>query len=536
MAAPESGRETSPPSGAAPPALEVIGIEKWFGTVHANSNVNIRVAPGTIHGIIGENGAGKSTLMSVVYGYYQADSGEIRVNGEGVQIKGPEHAIAHGIGMVHQHFMLVDTFTVLENIILGVEGGRVLAPSLAAARSELERLERDYNLDVDPDAIVGKLPVGVQQRVEILKALYRGADILILDEPTGVLTPQEVDHLFRILAALREQGKTIILITHKLREIMALTDEVTVMRGGEVVAQVMTAETTREKLAALMVGRSVLLRVEKGETHPGAVFLEVEDLCVNDHAGLPRVKNVSFQVHAGEILGIAGVAGNGQSELMEALAGILPKKSGRILIKGEEIIGGTARGARNVRAAGVGHVPEDRQHMGLITSFEASESGILGYQRGEKYNRAILMNHAGIVADVGRQMAEYDVRPPLPRLRTGAFSGGNQQKIVLGREMDKDPDVLLVGQPTRGVDIGAIEFIHRRLVAMRDSGKAVLLVSVELDEILSLSDRILVMFNGEIVGEVSQNEATEQALGLMMAGERQTAQSTQSPATQETTP
>ena len=522
MAASDAGRGASPPSGAVPPALEVIGVEKWFGSVHANSNINIRVAAGTIHGIIGENGAGKSTLMSVVYGYYQADSGEIRVNGKTLQIKGPEHAIASGIGMVHQHFMLVDTFTVLENIVLGVEGGRMLAPSLAAARSELERLERDFNLEVDPDAIVGELPVGVQQRVEILKALYRGADILILDEPTGVLTPQEVDHLFRILAALREQGKTIILITHKLREIMALTDEVTVMRSGEVVAQVYTAETTREDLAAMMVGRAVLLRVEKGEAHPGEVLLDVEDLSVKDHAGIARVKNISLQVRAGEILGIAGVAGNGQSELMEALPVILPRQSGHIRIKGEEIAGGTARGARNVRAAGVGHVPEDRQHMGLITSFEACESGILGYHRDEKYNGRVLMNHAAIVADVGRQMEEYDVRPPLPRLRTGAFSGGNQQKIVLGREMNRDPDILLVGQPTRGVDIGAIEFIHRRLVDMRDAGKAVLLVSVELDEILSLSDRIVVMFDGEIVGEVTQGEATEQMLGLMMAGERQT--------------
>ena len=523
MAAPEDGRGASPPSGAAPPALEVIGIEKWFGTVHANSNVSVLVAPGTIHGIIGENGAGKSTLMSVVYGYYHADAGEIRVNGELASIKGPEHAIAHGIGMVHQHFMLVDTFTVLENIVLGVESGRMLAPSLAAARDELERLERDYNLEVDPDAIVGELPVGVQQRVEILKALYRGADILILDEPTGVLTPQEVDHLFRILSALREQGKTIILITHKLREIMALTDEVTVMRGGEVVAQVNTAETTREKLAAMMVGRAVLLRVEKGEAHPGQALLEVEQLHVNDRNGLERVRNVSFAVRAGEILGIAGVAGNGQSELLEALAGILPVQSGHILIKGEKISGSTARGARNVRAAGVGHVPEDRQRMGLVTSFEANESGILGYHRDDKYNGRILMDYAATIADVGRQMTEYDVRPPLPRLRTGSFSGGNQQKIVLGREMDRNPDVLLVGQPTRGVDIGAIEFIHRRLVAMRDSGKAVLLVSVELDEIMSLSDRILVMFNGEIVGEMTAGDADEQSLGMMMAGERQTA-------------
>jgi ABC-type uncharacterized transport system ATPase subunit len=529
MATPEDGRGASPSSGAVPPALEVIGIEKWFGTVHANSNVSVRVAPGTIHGIIGENGAGKSTLMSVVYGYYQADSGEIRVAGQPVQIKGPEHAIAHGIGMVHQHFMLVDTFTVLENIVLGAESGRLLAPSLAAARDELARLERDYNLEVDPDAVVGELPVGVQQRVEILKALYRGADILILDEPTGVLTPQEVDHLFRILAALREQGKTIILITHKLREIMALTDEVTVMRGGAVVAQVQTAETTREDLAAMMVGRTVLLRVEKGEAHPGEALLEVENLSVADRTGLARVRDVSFAVRAGEIVGIAGVAGNGQSELLEALGGILPAQSGRILIKGEEIDGRLAHAPRLVRAMGLGHVPEDRQRMGLVTSFEAHESGILGYHRDEKYNGRILMDYRTITADIGELMAEYDVRPPLPHLRTGAFSGGNQQKIVLGREMNRDPDVLLVGQPTRGVDIGAIEFIHRRLVALRDSGKAILLVSVELDEIMSLSDRILVMFNGEIVGEMPAKEADEQTLGLMMAGERRPARQAAAP-------
>ncbi len=522
MAASDDGQVVSPPSDAAPPpALEVIGIEKWFGTVRANSNVSVRVAPGTIHGIIGENGAGKSTLMSVVYGYYQADSGEIRVNGETINIKGPEQAISHGIGMVHQHFMLVDTFTVLENIVLGAESGRILAPSLAAARDELKRLERDYNLDVDPDAIVGELPVGVQQRVEILKALYRGADLLILDEPTGVLTPQEVDHLFRILAALREQGKTIVLITHKLREIMALTDEVTVMRGGEVVAQVKTAETTRENLAAMMVGRTVLLRVEKGDAHPGGVLLEVKNLSVVDRTGLIRVKDVSFSLRAGEILGIAGVAGNGQSELLEALSGILPVQSGHIRIKGEEISGATAHAPRNLRAAGVGHVPEDRQRMGLITSFEANESGILGYHRDKKYNGRVLMDYRATIADVDRQMKKFDVRPPLPRLRTGAFSGGNQQKIVLGREMDRDPEILLVGQPTRGVDIGAIEFIHHRLVEMRDSGKAVLLVSVELDEIMSLSDRILVMFNGEIVGEIAADGADEQTLGLMMAGEHQ---------------
>jgi simple sugar transport system ATP-binding protein len=505
--------------GAPTPALELVGIDKWFGSVHANNNVSVAIAPGTIHGIIGENGAGKSTLMSIVYGYYQADGGEIRINGEPITIKGPEHAIAKGVGMVHQHFMLVDTFTVLENVVLGVESGYLLRQTLAEAREELERLEREYGLEVDPDAIVGKLPVGIQQRVEILKALYRGAEILILDEPTGVLTPQEVDELFRILQALREQGKTIVLITHKLREIMALTDQVTVMRGGEVVGKVDTKDTDREQLAAMMVGRSVLLRVEKGQSTPGETLLKVDNLTVRDRGGVLRVKGVSFAVHAGEIVGIAGVAGNGQSELLEALAGILAAEDGEIMVKGEGVLrGGRAQAAKAMRAIGMGHVPEDRQRMGLVTAFDASESGILGYHHDARYNRGAFMSRRAVVEDVQRNMEAYDVRPPLPRLRTANFSGGNQQKIVVGREMDRSPDVLLVGQPTRGVDIGAIEFIHRQLVTMRDAGKAILLVSVELDEILSLSDRILVMFDGALVGEVAQAEADERSLGLMMAG------------------
>ncbi len=517
----------APDAGArAAPALELIGIEKWFGSVHANNNVSLAVERGTIHGIIGENGAGKSTLMSIVYGYYQADGGEIRVDGERVVIKGPEQAIARGIGMVHQHFMLVDTFTVLENVVLGVESGFLLKQTLAEARAELERLEAEYGLEVDPHAIVGDLPVGLQQRVEILKALYRGAEILILDEPTGVLTPQEVDELFRILQALREQGKTIILITHKLREIMALTDRVSVMRHGAVVGHVATAETDREQLAAMMVGRAVLLRVEKTPATPGATVLAVEDLTVRDRNGVVRVKGVSFEVRAGEIVGIAGVAGNGQSELLEALAGILPAERGAISVHGAPAPrGGHARAAKAMRKIGLGHVPEDRQRMGLITAFEASESGILGYHDDKLYNPRLLMDRSAVVRDVRRKMEEYDVRPPLPRLASANFSGGNQQKIVVGRELDRNPDVLLVGQPTRGVDIGAIEFIHRELVQMRDAGKAILLVSVELDEILSLSDRILVMFDGTIVGEVAQADADERMLGLLMAGERVEARS-----------
>ena len=512
-------RGSSGPSGV--PALEVVGIQKWFGSVHANDDVSVAVAAGTIHGIIGENGAGKSTLLSIVYGYYQADGGEIRVGGTPVTIRGPEDAISHGIGMVHQHFMLVDTFTVLENVVLGVEKGYLLRQCLTEARRELERLEREYGLDVDPDAIVGTLPVGLQQRVEILKALYRGADILILDEPTGVLTPQEVDDLFRILHALRDQGRTIILITHKLREIMALTDRVTVMRGGRVVDHVETAETDSTQLAAMMVGRSVLLRVEKGTAAPGEALLQVDNLAVRDRGGVLRVRDVSFVVRAGEIVGIAGVAGNGQSELLEALAGTRAREGGTIAIGGKPTVaGGHAEAARAMRRAGLGHVPEDRQRMGLVTAFDASESGVLGYHREQRYNRGALMSRGAVVGAVRRTMEDFDVRPPLPSLRTASFSGGNQQKIVVGREMGRSPDVLLVGQPTRGVDIGAIEFIHRQLVAMRDAGKAILLVSVELDEIMSLSDRILVMFDGAIVGEVAQAEASERILGLMMAGER----------------
>ena len=495
------------------------GIDKWFGQVHANDRISFAVPPGTIHGIIGENGAGKSTLMSIVYGYYQADAGDIIVNGNVVQITGPEDALRRGIGMVHQHFMLVEPFSVLENVILGVESGLMLGPSLAAARVELERLERDYNLEVDPDAIVETLPVGLRQRVEILKALYRGADILILDEPTGVLTPQEVDHLFRILRALRDQGKTVILITHKLREIMALTENVTVMRQGQVVANVKTAETTREQLAELMVGRSVLLRVKKQPAQPKEVVLAVEDLAVSDREGIPRVKGVSLNIRAGEIVGIAGVAGNGQSELLEALAGIVDVTAGRILLKGQDITH-QAHAAKVRRTLGMAHVPEDRHRMGLVISFLANECSILGHQDDPQFTGPVLMKRDAILADVSRKMESYDVRPQNPMLRTASFSGGNQQKIVLAREMDTDPDILLVGQPTRGVDIGAIEFIHQRLIEMRDAGKAILLVSVELDEILSLADLILVMFDGEIVGEVAQEHATEKMLGLMMAGER----------------
>ncbi|MEM1313617.1 MAG: ABC transporter ATP-binding protein [Pseudomonadota bacterium] len=500
-------------------AIELVGVEKRFGPVHANKDIHLTVEAGTIHGIIGENGAGKSTLMSILYGFYQADGGEIRVGGAPVRIRDSQAAIDLGIGMVHQHFMLVEPFTALENVMLGAEGGAMLREGRASARAELARLEREYELHIDPDAVVGDLPVGQQQRVEILKALYRGAEILILDEPTGVLTPEEADQLFRILAQLKAQGKTILLITHKLREIMAITDAVSVMRRGEMVATRRTAETSVEELAELMVGRRVLLRVEKGPPSPGEVRLRVQDARVRDGLGVERLKGVDVEVRAGEIVGIAGVAGNGQSELLEAVAGIRPLASGRIEVAGKPL---AAADPALLREMGLAHVPEDRHRMGLVTKFAAKENVILGYHGSQTYSPGWFLDRAAILKACEGQMAAFDVRPPAPDLKTANFSGGNQQKIVLAREIEQDPDVLIVGQPTRGVDVGAIEAIHRRLIALRDAGKAVLLVSVELDEIRALSDRVLVMFDGEIMGELP-GEAGEREIGLLMSGVREEA-------------
>lgn len=507
-------------------AIELKGIDKSFGLVQANKNINLTVRKGTIHGIIGENGAGKSTLMSILYGFYQADKGDIFIDGQKTVIKDPNAAIASGIGMVHQHFMLVENFSVLENVMLGAEESQILTAGISKARDELRRLEEEYELEVDPDAIIEQLPVGIQQRVEILKALYRGAEILILDEPTGVLTPAEADHLFRILEQLKAEGKTIMLITHKLREIMAVTDEVSVMRRGEMVATRTTAETSVEELAELMVGRRVLLQVDKGPASPGEVALSVEDLTVRDSRGVDMVKDVSLQVRAGEIVGIAGVAGNGQSELLEAITGIRRGVSGRVLLQGQPIrVTGEADPAE-LRHRGLAHVPEDRQHMGLVLKFDESENSILGYHDDPKYLNGVFLNTDAIRQDAVEKIEKYDIRPPNPRLKTANFSGGNQQKIVLAREMERDPPVLVIGQPTRGVDVGAIEFIHKRIIEMRDAGKAVLLVSVELDEIRSLADRILVMFDGRIVGERSP-ETSEGELGLLMAGVEDTKEEAQ---------
>jgi ABC-type uncharacterized transport system ATPase subunit len=499
-------------------AIELEKINKRFGAVHANKDIDLKVKRGTIHGIVGENGAGKSTLMSILYGFYTADSGTIRVNGTEQAITDSRHALALGIGMVHQHFMLVDNFTVLENVVLGAEDSGFIKPSLDRARRELDRLETEYDLEVDPDAIIEDISVGQQQRVEILKALYRGAETLILDEPTGVLTPKEADDLFRVLETLRQQGKTVIMITHKLREIMAITDAVSVMRQGEMVATLKTSETSPEEIAELMVGRRVLLRVEKGAANPGKTLLEVSNLVVTDDMGITRVKDVSFSIRAGEIVGIAGVSGNGQSELLESITGMRDQRAGQVILNGAPLSLKGDDGAARARLAGLAHVPEDRQRMGLVTSFAEWENAILGYSNSPEYGAGPMLDIGAAKAKAAEHIKTFDVRPADINLRTGLFSGGNQQKIVLAREMDRDPDVLVVGQPTRGVDIGAIEFIHNQIIKMRDAGKAILLVSVELDEIRSLADRILVMFDGRIVGEADPATATEGQLGLMMAG------------------
>jgi simple sugar transport system ATP-binding protein len=510
------------PEGATPPAaIELRGINKTFGAVRANNDVSMTVRAGAIHGIVGENGAGKSTLMSILYGFYSADSGVIRVDGKPVNIASPNDAIAAGIGMVHQHFMLVDNFTVLENVMMGAESGPLLRESIQKARGVLTRLATEYGLHVDPDAVIADLPVGALQRVEILKALYRDARILILDEPTGVLTPQEAAQLFRILSALKERGVTVILITHKLGEVMAITDSVSVMRRGEMVAERVTAETSAEELAELMVGRKLKAGVSRRAQNVGEPALTVEGLCLRDRYGVARIDDIGFELRAGEILGIAGVSGNGQSELLEVLSGITPMSAGRILVAGRDVT--VTRPARpdEMRGLRLAHVPEDRQRRGLVTNFIARESSILGYQRDPAYNGRLFMDYDAVDGHCRDLMERFDVRPPLPGIVTSKLSGGNQQKLILAREIDRDPKVLLVGQPTRGVDIGAIEFIHQQLVDLRDRGCAILLVSVELDEIMALSDRVLVMFEGRFVGETPIEEADRSTLGLMMTNAHQ---------------
>jgi ABC-type uncharacterized transport system ATPase subunit len=498
--------------------IKLRGITKRFGAVLANDHVSLNVQPGTIHAIVGENGAGKSTAMRIAYGFYTADSGEILVGGTVQAINKPQDAIALGIGMVHQHFMLVDTMTVAENIVLGAEPGTSLALDLREAEAHIRKLSQDFRLAVDPRALVAELSVGQQQRVELLKALYRNAQLLILDEPTGVLTPVEVEEFFGILRRMREQGKTIVIITHKLSEVLAISDEVTVMRDGKVVGHVKTHETTAAELARLMVGREVLLHVDKPPAQPGAPMLSVRGLTISMPDGAKVVDAVTFDVRSGEIVGIAGVEGNGQTELMEALAGLTAstRMTGDIVVEGHSLIG---EGARHRRERGVAHIPEDRQRRGLLLDFGLDENSILGVHYRPPITTLpgeIVLNEKEIQRRAGDIVKRFDVRPPDPQLPARALSGGNQQKLIIGREFELKPKLLLVSQPTRGVDIGAIEFIHEKIVKLRDAGCAVLLVSAELEEVMSLSDRLLIMRAGRIAGEVDPAVATAAEIGLLM--------------------
>ena len=499
-------------------AVRMSGIYKRFGAVRANEAVNLSVAAGSVHALVGENGAGKSTLMSVLYGTYTPDSGAIEVFGERATIRSTHDAIALGLGMVHQHFMLVDNLTALENVMLGAEPGFLLGPAEAAVRPRLRQLMASTGLHVDLDARSGDLPVGDRQRLEILKVLFRGARVLILDEPTAVLTPQETLHLFEVLSRLREQGTTVILITHKLDEVMRLADRVTVMRGGHVVHECAVTETSSALLAEAMVGRKVNIgRPAEAGVEVGDVVLEARGLHVRDVLGVTRLHGIDLALRAGQIVGVAGVSGNGQSELLEALSGLQVPQQGLLTLAGESFSPTrwlTPRTARRLRLA---HVPEDRHARAMVMDFAAWESGVLGYEGLPAYSGGGFLRRRRMRGDTDAMMERFDVRPRAPELASGRFSGGNQQKLVLARELGQAPRVLLVGQPTRGVDIGAIEFIHGQLRALRAAGCAILLVSSELDEILSLADRVLVMNAGRITGERPIEACTEAELGMLMA-------------------
>jgi ABC-type uncharacterized transport system ATPase subunit len=500
-------------------AVRMAGINKRFGAVVANDNVDLAVVSGTVHGIVGENGAGKSTLMSVLYGFYQADSGTIDVFGTPALIHNADDAIALGIGMVHQHFMLVDTLSALENVMLGAEPHWLLQRASNNVRTKLDALMQATGLHVTLDALVADLSVGDRQRLEILKALYRGAKILILDEPTAVLTPQETEHLFDVLRVLREQGTTILLITHKLKEVMRLCDRVTIMRGGKVVQELAIAQASIEGLAETMVGRKVHMgRVEGEAQGAGEVLLKAQGLMVRDGMNVVRLSGLDLTLRAGEIVGVAGVSGNGQSELLDVLSGLLQPVQGRLELGGRTFKCEEWLNPLVARELGLAHVPEDRHARALVMDFVAWESAALGYDGLAEYASRGWMNHSALRKATARMMARFDVRPRDVELVSSKFSGGNQQKLVLARELGQAPKILLVGQPTRGVDIGAIEFIYSQLRAMRDAGCAVLVVSSELDEILALSDRVIVMSRGRISGELAIADCTEAGLGMLMVG------------------
>ncbi len=501
-----------------PIVLQAKDITKQFPGVLANDHVDFDLREGEIHALLGENGAGKTTLMNILYGLYHADSGEILVNGKPAVIHSPKDSISLGIGMVHQHFMLIPVFTVAENIMLGDETvhNGMLDRKLVA--DKVKELSHKYGLDVDPHALVGELSVGTQQRVEIVKALYREARILILDEPTAVLTPQEADDLFRIMRELTKRGVSIIFITHKLKEVLAVADRITAMRAGRVVGSTTPKETNEAKLASMMVGREVILTVRKDPARPAGEMLRVEDLHVQDDRGVDAVRGISFDVHAGEILGVAGVQGNGQTELAEALSGLRSVKSGKIFLAGKDVSG---RPPRPITEAGMGNIPEDRQRHGLVLSYSVADNMVLCSYYLPPFAQGLVLQQAAVDENARELIKEYDVRTPSPYVPAGKLSGGNQQKVIVARELSRPVKLLMASQPTRGLDVGSIEYIHKEIVAMRDRGVGVLLISAELDEIMSLSDRIAVMYRGQIMAILDAKKADKESLGLLMAGIQQ---------------
>lgn len=495
--------------------LEAKGITKQFPGVLANDHVDFDLRAGEIHALLGENGAGKTTLMNILYGLYHAESGEILVGGNTASIHTPKDSINLGIGMVHQHFMLIPVFTVAENVMLGEETVLRGVLDRKTVEAKVHDLSHKYGLDVNAQALVGQLAVGVQQRVEIVKTLYRNAHILILDEPTAVLTPQEADDLFRIMRELTKRGVSIIFITHKLKEVLAVADRITVMRSGRVVGTTTPNETNEAKLASMMVGREVILTVQKAAAKPGERVLDVSDLHVQDDRGLDVVRGVSFNVRAGEILGVAGVQGNGQTELAEALSGLRPAKSGHFVLAGQDL---TRDPPRPITEAGLGHIPEDRQRHGLVLSYTVADNMVLCSYYLPPFARGVVLQQAAVDANARKLIEEYDVRTPSPYVPTSTLSGGNQQKVIVARELSRPVKLLIASQPTRGLDVGSIEYIHKQIVAMRDRGAGVLLVSAELDEILALSDRIAVMYRGQIMATLDVADADKGTLGLLMAG------------------